>query len=173
MTTETLEAYQSGKPLDCDPGVYAATIKEIEKVTGEFGDQLRFTFTIDDLPDEEPWAWCSYKLGTQTKLWRWFTALKGRAPTIGEKVSPRDLVGCRCQLVIGPKKSKSGDEVLGVTDLLRAKATKAAPQPPEATPAPEAAAECYCGEPVDSYTSAGVPLCARHAKELSDRAAAQ
>jgi hypothetical protein len=169
MTTETLEAYQSGKPLDIDPGVYAATIKDIEKVTGEFGDQLRFTFTIDEIPDEEPWAWCSYKLGTQTKLWKWFTALKGRPPTIGERLAPRDLVGCRCQLVIGPKKSKGGDEVLGVTDILRAKGTKAAPQPPppeEALTATADAPECWCGEPVEAYTSAGVPLCAKHAAEL-------
>jgi hypothetical protein len=176
-TTETLEAYQSGKPLDCEPGIYSATIKEIEKVTGEFGDQLRFTFTIDDVPDCEPWAWCSYKLGSQTKLWKWFTALKGRAPTIGEKVAPRDLVGCRCQLIIGPKKSKSGDEVLGVTDLLRAKGTKAPPQPPPPedtlTATADVTGECWCGQPVDSFTAAGVALCEKHAKELGDRTAVQ
>jgi len=167
MTTETLEAYQSGKPLDIDPGVYAATIKEIEKVTGEFGDQLRFTFTLDGIPDTEPWAWCSYKLGTQTKLWHWFTALKGRAPTIGEKVAPRDLVGCRCQLVIGAKKTKDGSEVLGVTDLLRAKGTRAARPPEDAlTATVELAGECWCSQPVHLYTPEGVALCEKHAAEL-------
>jgi hypothetical protein len=163
MTTEALEAYQSGKPLDVDPGVYPATVKEVEKVTGEFGEQMRFTFTLDGDPDNEPWAWCSYKLGTQTKLWRWFTALKGRAPTIGEKLAPRDLVGCRCQLIVGLKKARDGSEVKGVTDLLpAAKAAKAAPQPLED------AGACWCGGPLDSYSAAGVALCGKHAAELAE-----
>jgi hypothetical protein len=173
-STEPLEAYQSGKVLDCDPGVYAATVAEVETVSGEFGEQLRFTFTLDDDPDAEPWAWASRKLGTQTKLWRWVTALKGRPPDIGERLAPRDLVGLRCQVVIGAKKTKSGDEVLGVTDVLPAKRTKVpgVPHPlesaPAPTPAPDPDARCYCGAPVHAFAPSGQPLCEKHAAELAD-----
>lgn len=175
MTTEaeTLEAYQSGKPLDIDDGAYAATVKEVETVDGEFGAQLRFTFTLDEHPDVEPWLWCSKKLGTLTNLWKYVDALRGYPPTISERLAPRSLVGLRCQVVVGPKRTKAGAEVKGVVNILKAKAapTPATPKPLEpapTTPAPELAANCWCGQPVESYSPAGVALCAKHAAELAD-----
>jgi len=162
MTIETLEAYQSGQPLNVDPGVYPAVVKEVEKVEGEFGLQLRFTFALDGDPDSEAPAWCSYKLGTQTKLWKWFTALKGRAPAIGEKLAPSELVGLRCQVVVGLKQARDGSEVKGVTDLLPAPKAAKAPQPPED---PDA---CWCKQPIEGYSAEGVPLCAKHFAELAE-----
>jgi len=174
MTTsaEQLEAYQSGQVLDIDPGVYDAVVSEVSTVDGEFGEQLRFTFRLDADPDCEPWAWASRKLGTKTKLWGWFTALKGRPPTIGERVAPRDLAGCRCQVVVGPKKTRDGNEVMAVTDVLPPKRARVLPHPltsaPAPTPAPpELADVCWCGQPVEAYSSLGVALCAKHAAELA------
>jgi hypothetical protein len=174
-TTETLEAYQSGKILDCDPGVYPATVSDVETVDGEFGEQVRLTFTLDNDPDTSPYAWASRKLGTATKLWKWVTALRGTPPQIGERFALHDLIGLKCQVVIGAKKTKSGDEVLGVTDVLPAKRQKApgVPHPltsaPAPTPAPADLADvCFCGSQVAAYSPTGQPLCERHAGELAD-----
>jgi hypothetical protein len=170
QTTEALEVYESKKPLNVDPGVYDATVDAIETVEGQYGTQWRFTFKLGDYPDELPWAWASAKLGTKTKLWRWAVALLGRPLGIGEKLTPRQLVGCRCQVNVTEKPDANGDLRRVIGEVLRAKAAKAPPQPPEdapATPAADLGPDCcWCTQPVHLYTPAGVPLCEKHAADL-------
>ena len=90
---ETLTAHESTAGLTVEAGLYPAVVTAIEPVTGEFGDQWKFTFTLDEYPDEQPWAWATAKLGTKTKLFRWAGILLGRPLALGEQLARSDLIG--------------------------------------------------------------------------------
>ena len=140
---EELETYESGKGLDVEPGLYPGTVVEVEPVDGTFGKQWRFAFSLDEYPDERPWAWASAKLGTKTKLFGWVGVLLGRPLEIGERIAPSDLVGLRCRVLIVESHSDSDGEPRRVVgNILREKAAAPVPavadpdSPPEDQPAP-------------------------------------
>ena len=160
------EAYESKPPLSVAPGFYPATVKAIEMVTGKFGEQLRFTFALDE-SEEEAWAWCSAKLGTATKLWKWATFL-GHPPTVGQPFKVQRLVAARCQLAVQEKLDADGFPRAFIADVVRekgptARQAKQAAAEPGGCPTPDF---CFCGQPVHTYTEGGTPLCEKHAGEV-------
>jgi len=180
LTTEdgTLEVHESGKGLSIEPGAYPGTVARIEPVTGEFGDQWQFAFTLDEYPDEEPWAWATAKLGTKTKLYRWAGILLGRPLALGEQLARSDLVGKCCQVLIAERPDRDGENRRVVTDILKPKG--ALPRPLESAPPPTPAPAslkvgvvneptppetCFCGAPIAAYSPTGEPLCTEHYAE--------
>jgi len=166
MTTEeALVAYESGKPMNVEPGIYPATVDALDEIDGQFGLQWRFTFKLNEFPEELPWAWASAKLGTKTKLYRWATALLGRPLAIGERLVRAELVGKPCNVIIKekPDMEAEGGVRRYVDDILGVK--KAAAKAKAAGPLDDA---CFCGKPVSSYTPDGRGLCEEHAKQASE-----
>ena len=176
MTTEdgTLEVHESGKGLSVEAGLYPAIVREIEPVDGQFGPQWRFTFSLDEYPEEEPWAWASANMGTKAKLYRWTGILLGRPLALEEKIARSDLVGKPCQLMI-KEREVDGENRRFVDDIMKPKG--AVPRPlesaPPPTPAPVSLKEgivneptppetCFCGAPIASYSPTGEPLCDTH-----------
>ena len=164
MTTSTedkpLEAYESAKPMNLEPGIYPATVGNIDEIDGKFGLQWRFEFSINDYPEEAPWAWATAKLGTKTKLYRWATALLGRPLAIGEKLVKAQLIGLPCNVIVkeAPDIERESGVKRYVDDILGVKKAKAKTDTPLAD-------KCFCGKPVHSYSSTGAPLCEKHTAE--------
>jgi hypothetical protein len=156
-------AYESRKPLSVGHGFYGASVKAVEPVTGKFGDQLRFTFALDN-SDEEAWAWSSAKCGTATKLWKWATAL-GHPPVVGQPFKVQSLVGARARVAVQEKADADGNLRSYVADVLRAEGPVTAgpaPKQAESDPTPD---RCFCGQVVYTYAEDGRPLCEKHAAE--------
>ena len=168
MTTEdeTLTAHESTAGLSVEAGLYPATVTAIEPVTGEFGDQWKFTFALDEYPDEQPWAWATAKLGTKTKLFRWAGILLGRPLALGEQLSRSTLVGKRCQVLIVDSMDKEGNPCRKVEDILKEKTVAKAPVSLKERVVNEPQVEtCFCGAVVAAYSPSGEPLCREHADD--------
>ena len=171
MTTEdeTLTAHESTAGLSVEAGLYPATVTAVEPETGQYGDQWKFVFALDEHPAEEAWAWATAKLGTKTKLFRWAGILLGRPLALGEQLGRAALVGKRCQVLIVDSVDATGETRRKVDDIMKAKTVakvlEPAPVSAPPTPAPEPDETCYCGAPVASYSPGGEPLCAAHADD--------
>jgi len=169
---ETLTAHESTAGLSVEAGLYPATVTAVEPETGQFGDQWKFVFTLDEHPAEEAWAWATAKLGTKTKLFRWAGILLGRPLALGEQLGRAALVGKRCQVLIVDSVDATGETRRKVDDIMKAKAVakvlESAPVSAPPTPAPEPDETCFCGAPVASYSPSGEPLCAAHADEPTE-----
>lgn len=102
-----------------EPGYYPAQVKTMEDASGDFGPQIKFTFSILD-PDNRPrtkesgdlleqWGWCSQKWGPKTKLLEWAKVLlKAKCPGINEPIDTDLLLGKRCDLEIVEKDGPNG-----------------------------------------------------------------
>jgi hypothetical protein len=79
-----------------ETGQYPAKITDIEAVSGQYGDQLKFTFT---LPSSEGntrtlLGWCSAKFCPKSKLYEWTQAAMGGAPIDREyNFNSDDVIG--------------------------------------------------------------------------------
>lgn len=102
-----------------DPGAYAAEVTAIEETTGEFGPQLKFTFTIlgtDGQPTLDPegnpieqWGWCSAKWHEKSKLYTWVKALlRGKGPGPGNGLDTDILLKKKCDIVLAEKIGPNG-----------------------------------------------------------------
>jgi len=169
---ETLTAHESTAGLSVEAGLYPATVTAVEPETGQFGDQWKFVFALDEHPAEEAWAWATAKLGTKTKLFRWAGILLGRPLALGEQLGRAALVGKRCQVLIVDSVDATGETRRKVDDIMKAKTVakvlEPAPVSAPPTPAPEPDETCFCGAPVASYSPSGEPLCAAHADEPTE-----
>ncbi len=68
MSTYTL------KKIEVIPeGYYPVTISKVEEVTGEFGQQERFTLSLPG--NRELLAWASASYTTKSKLYKWVRAV--------------------------------------------------------------------------------------------------
>jgi len=169
---ETLTAHESTAGLSVEAGLYPAIVTAVEPETGQFGDQWKFVFALDEHPAEEAWAWATAKLGTKTKLFRWAGILLGRPIAMGEQLSRSTLVGKRCQVLIVDSVDATGETRRKVDDIMKAKTAakvlEPAPVSAPPTPAPEPDETCFCGAPVASYSPSGEPLCTAHADEPTE-----
>jgi hypothetical protein len=103
--------YQKYEPIE--PGNYLAKIIQIEDVSGQFGDQHRFTFEL--APDEEGESrtllgWCSAKFSSKSKLGEWVRAIlfnNGEIPT-GFKLDTDKLIGKSVRLLVSADEDKDG-----------------------------------------------------------------
>ncbi len=105
-----------------EPGYYPAQVRSIEEVTGDYGPQLKFTFSIldgdnkpktrDDGQPLEQWAWCSAKWGSRTKLLQWANVLlKTKCPSQNQPLDTDLLLGKRCDIQLDAKESANGPTV--------------------------------------------------------------
>lgn len=84
------EPHEEGRP-------YHGTLKAIEEADGDYGEQFKWVFELDEDEGREQYAWCSRKLTPRSKLTRWVKALSGRMPNFDddEEINLDDFVGRR------------------------------------------------------------------------------
>lgn len=118
-------------------GEYPATIDNIEDADGQFGPQLKFTFSIASGPyaDKVLSAWCSKSFNVKSKLFAWTKAVFGGVDIPEDYNFDSDqLVGQKVMLTVIKKQSPDGAEynkVDSVSPMPKAKAAvKVAPKPP-------------------------------------------
>lgn len=128
---EDLEIRPRGdEPLE--EGVYAAKFVGYERVTGQFGEQLRLDFELR-LPDggtRKLPMYCSWSSSPspKSKLYASLVALRGGQPlSEGEPVKLRELLGAECQAWLEHKTLSDGRVVEKLTKITPVK-RKPAPQ---------------------------------------------
>lgn len=105
------------------PDIYSAEITAIQQETHEeYGQQLKFTFTLldaeGDLSDDEMWAWAGAKWNPKSKLYEWAQAiLRKKCPSVDEVFDWDLLLHKKCDAKIELVKTKSGQERTAITKL--------------------------------------------------------
>ena len=94
-------------------GTYSATVVGIEPVAGEYGDQLKWRFAVDDAGTaRELWAWCSQKLSPKSKLWGWTDAILFGGlglPAGYAEFDTADMIGRQCRIVVELTEGAGGE----------------------------------------------------------------
>jgi len=116
-----------------DMGTYPVTVKEVRKAEGDYGEQVVFTFRVDD-SEAELCAWASATYSTKSKLGRWVVAILGDMP---DQLDSEELVGKPCRITVLVKTKDDGTQFNKVDEVLPAK-RKPKPEP-EPAAEPEAA----------------------------------
>jgi len=138
------------KPSDPMPvGSYLAKVAIVEPTTGQYGDQLKFSFDIlkpDAQAGRQLTAWTSARLSPQSKLYKWLTALYGdvAAVPLDENMEwdSDDAVGRQVVVDVVVETRADGSEFNKVNALRPVRAQRPAatvPQAPKAA-APKAVA---------------------------------
>ena len=117
-----------------ETGTYAATVRSVAVVDGQFGQQLEWVLALEDNSTKK--TWCSKSYSQKSKLTRWAAALLGEAP---EVLDTDDLIGKPCRLTILLNTREDGSEFNKVDEILAPRAGQ------KAKPLPEADA---MGEPI-------------------------
>ena len=107
-----------------DMGTYPVTIKDVRKTEGDYGEQVLFTFRVDD-SEAELCAWASATYSTKSKLGRWVTAILGNMP---DELDSEELVGKPCRITVLVKAKDDGTQFNKVDEVLPAK-RKPKPEP--------------------------------------------
>ena len=174
-----------GNFYEFEPGMYPATITNIEEVDNPFEDdktQLEFTFEVDDCFNEDDTpatrrAWANPVWNSKSKLWGWAAAILGAEPAAGEPFRTSTLVGQKCRIVLNTGKKQDGTSIVKLTDVLGPEKPKAGKgkgslsQRLQAGDVPAGVAVVadelpfvcvVCDEPATAYTDKGKPVCADH-----------
>jgi hypothetical protein len=106
---------QGTEPLPT--GEYRVELTAIELSTGQYGDQLRWTFHVLD-KGRNLVAYSSLSASLASKCMRWAGALLGRPVQAGEQVDFDALIGKTAIAVVVRKRKDDGTEYNAVDDLL-------------------------------------------------------
>ncbi|BCW96781.1 MAG: hypothetical protein WHS44_10585 [Fimbriimonadales bacterium] len=98
-------------------GEYRVELTAIELADGQFGQQLRWTFSVLD-HGKTLIAYSSVSESLNAKCVRWAAALLGRAIKPGEQVNFDALVGKTAIATVVRKRKDDGTEYNAVEDLL-------------------------------------------------------
>jgi hypothetical protein len=98
-------------------GEYRVELTAIELSTGQFGDQLKWTFRVLD-KGRHLVAYSSISDSPDSKCMRWAGALMGRAVQLGEQVDFESLVGKTAIAVVVKQRRENGQEFNRVEELL-------------------------------------------------------
>ena len=152
-----IEATEAKNAIDIEAGVYQATVTKVEPADGTFGEQVKFTFSVDgQMTDDgsplELWGWASQKLNPKSKLWKWAKVLSGQEPIKGTVFDVEELTDKRCSLLVIREETDEGVRCK-VKDVLV----------PKKTAAPTSDTCSQCDRDVFVFDAQGVPLCADHA----------
>lgn len=113
-----------------EPGEYVATVQRIEEQDGQYGLQLKWTFSLDapgaEYDGRHVLAWCSPSFTAKAKLGRWARALLGSQVDDIEELDTQLLIGLPCRLVLSSGIGTDGTERNKVTEVL---APRRAPAP--------------------------------------------
>lgn len=88
-------------PMPVEPGVYAASIKSVERRESESDGRswLAWTFLLAD--GREIGGGSSFSLSVRSKSFAWISAVVGRALLGGgATITPMDLLNHSCQIVV-------------------------------------------------------------------------
>jgi hypothetical protein len=104
------------------PGLYEGKLTAIEERSSDNGPYLRWTFAIDHHGDEvEVSALSSTKFSPTAKARKYAEALLGRTIKEGEELTPTELYGCTCQLVVAIDTLSDGGSINRVEQVLPVK----------------------------------------------------
>lgn len=98
-----------------EAGVYPGKLKEISEGSGEYGDFLRFEWTVlDDDGAETDTAisgLCNPLLNSRSKLGAWAQAHLGEDLSVGQELDLDNLIGKKVMLTVSvePRKDGQGD----------------------------------------------------------------
>ena len=105
-----------------EPGEYVATVQRIEEQDGQYGLQLKWTFSLDapgaDYDGRHVLAWCSPSFTAKAKLGRWARALLGSQVDDIDELDTQLLIGQPCRLVLSSGVGTDGTERNKVTEVL-------------------------------------------------------
>ena len=93
-------------------GEYSAQITEVEPDDGQFGPQVKFTFTIldEDYRDLTLLGWTSAKFNNKTKLYEWTREAFGNPIPKDYNFRSDDLVGRDVSLTVIVRRKDDGSE---------------------------------------------------------------
>jgi hypothetical protein len=106
---------QGTEPLPT--GEYRVELTAIELSNGQYGEQLRWTFSVLE-KGRHLVAYSSLSPSLASKCMRWAGALLGRPVQAGEQVDFEALVGKTAVAVVVKKRKDDGTEYNAVDDLL-------------------------------------------------------
>lgn len=98
-----------------ETGEYPAEITEIALENGQFGEQLKFTFELDN--GRSMWGWASAKFSTKSKLYAWTRAILNRDIPPSYMLDTDDLLGKRVKVIITQEEREDGREFNKITRL--------------------------------------------------------
>ncbi len=94
-----------------EPGQYRARLTKLEEDEGQFGPFVKFFFEVigdEDYAGESISGIASLKLTPDTKLWQWYSGLKGQPPEKGREIDLEEILDNECMLVVGHKTTDRG-----------------------------------------------------------------
>jgi len=106
---------QGTEPLPT--GEYTVELTAIELSTGQYGDQLRWTFHVPD-KGRNLVAYSNLSASLASKCMKWASALLGRPIRAGEQVDFEALVGKTALAVVVRKRKDDGREINAIDELL-------------------------------------------------------
>jgi len=100
--------------------VYPVRLDAVEPVQGNFGEQLRWRFTVTDGKHKGATlsAWSNLSAATNSKTLRWASVLAGEQFAAGDVVNFDQLVGRQARAVVDVRTGGDGRQYNRVTDLL-------------------------------------------------------
>jgi hypothetical protein len=124
-------------------GTYRAVILNLEKVVGNFGEQVRFTFTVltpdveYTLPDGqvELLAWTSTNYSEKSKLYRWTRAALAGDFDPNADFQAALLINARVLVNVEKNASPSGGDFNKIVDIMAAPRSRAKPAAAQPEPA--------------------------------------
>jgi len=126
--------------IPLDEGNYPAEIARIELETGQFGQQLKFSFDL--LGEHEGrtlLGWASAKFSSKSKLYAWTRAALGGQPMEpGYLLNTDDLIGRKVNLTVERESREDGSEYNKVSRIRPYQNGQAPVQPPVRQPEPVA-----------------------------------
>jgi hypothetical protein len=114
-------------------GTYPAIIQSLEQVEGQFGTQVKFTFSVLDLDEEvNLTGWCSINYSEKSKLFAWTKGALGDGfdPQADFEAAP--LIGRRVLINVSQRMSATGtvfNKIEAVMPLPTRQTQKVQPKP--------------------------------------------
>lgn len=125
-----------------DAGIYLARVDDVVVEEGQFGQQLKWHFGIQEpgLEDKTLIGWCSATFSPKSKLWSWSKALLfgGREiPDYFDEIDTQKFIGTQAQLVVAMERGNDGTLYNRIKDVLPVRTQQpAARMAPAPAPAP-------------------------------------
>jgi len=105
-----------------EEGMYPVELVEIRDIETDYGDSLRWIFSVFEEEDEdgeipEVSGITSIRFSAKSKAYRWASALLGYEPDVGEEIDLDDLIGERGLGELKTGTLRDGTEVSNLVDL--------------------------------------------------------
>ena len=105
-----------------EEGMYPVELVEIRDIETDYGDSLRWIFSVFEEEDEEGETpevsgITSIRFSAKSKAYKWASALLGYEPDVGEEIDLDDLVGERGLGELKTGMLRDGTEISNLDDL--------------------------------------------------------